>query len=349
MQSSSAIQSDYREAIDNMSKDLSDIKLRLQDILPIAPMQSLNTPQSSAPSSSYELFHELILSHLENITIAANKIDPSDIGTHYAYARNHLHPWVLDSPFVFRAFTKPLGYAGDFEVVNLLLSDPWQGNTAYARVVNAAFVGTTVAQAHRNRIDMLSQLLVKTAGQAMRCGRTFNILNIGCGPAAEIVRFIETSREPHWLSIKLVDASDEALHYATEKIDACCDINHRHIDIKAEQSTIQDLIKHATASSDSNNRKFDLIYCAGLFDYLSDLLCRRITKNLAHMLNDGGSLVFTNVHAKNPNRVIMEHLLDWHLIYRDEEAMQAICPEGLTPDRPYTDATGTNVFLHAYN
>src|SRR5207302_1190761 len=38
---------------------------------------------------------------------------------HRVYLRRQLHPLLLSSPFAYRSFQKPLGYAGDYEVVNM--------------------------------------------------------------------------------------------------------------------------------------------------------------------------------------------------------------------------------------
>ena len=57
---------------------------------------------------------------------------------HKAYARRELHPLTMCSPFVHRTYTKPLGYAGDYEMMNMMLgeSDPVDLNT-YARIVHS--------------------------------------------------------------------------------------------------------------------------------------------------------------------------------------------------------------------
>jgi extracellular factor (EF) 3-hydroxypalmitic acid methyl ester biosynthesis protein len=57
----------------------------------------------------------------------------------------------------------------------------------------------------------------------------------------------------------------------------------------------------------------------------------------------------TNVHRSNPEKYSMEHLLEWHLIYRDERDMQRLVPRSCTALRTYTDATGVNVFLEMSN
>ena len=41
---------------------------------------------------------------------------------------------------VYRAYTKPLGYAGDYEVVNMMLRDPFEGDSLFAKVINSVFL-----------------------------------------------------------------------------------------------------------------------------------------------------------------------------------------------------------------
>ena len=66
----------------------------------------------------------------------------------------------------------------------------------------------------------------------------------------------------------------------------------------------------------ATHQKYDLVYCAGVFDYLSDRVCKRLMNILYDMLEPAGFLVATNVNTSNPNRNGMEFLLDWHLIHR---------------------------------
>jgi extracellular factor (EF) 3-hydroxypalmitic acid methyl ester biosynthesis protein len=50
------------------------------------------------------------------------------------------------------------------------------------------------------------------------------------------------------------------------------------------------------------------------------------------------------VHSSNPQKNVMEHLLEWHLIYRDEEGLQSVLPDPREDTKLYTDETGVNVF-----
>ena len=58
----------------------------------------------------------------------------------------------------------------------------------------------------------------------------------------------------------------------------------------------------------------------------------------------GGKLLVTNVHSDNPGKHGMEHLLEWHLIYRNEAGLQALLPPQSRERKIYVDATGVTVF-----
>ena len=81
----------------------------------------------------------------------------------------------------------------------------------------------------------------------------------------------------------------------------------------------KEVVRHAQA-------KFDFVYCAGLFDYLSDKVCARLLQYFAARTNVGGTVLVTNVHSSNPQKISMEHLLEWHLIYRDEGQLESLLP-----------------------
>jgi hypothetical protein len=70
---------------------------------------------------------------------------------------------------------------------------------------------------------------------------------------------------------------------------------------------------------------FDLIYSAGLFDYLRDRLAGRLADRLATMLNPSGQLLIANFAPDSAGRAYMECFMDWHLIYRDEVELRSIC------------------------
>jgi chemotaxis methyl-accepting protein methylase len=65
--------------------------------------------------------------------------------------------------------------------------------------------------------------------------------------------------------------------------------------------------------------EFDLIYSAGLFDYLTDRTAASLIEVLVAKLRPGGRLVLGNYTPANDGRGYMEGMMDWRLIYRHEE------------------------------
>ncbi len=80
---------------------------------------------------------------------------------------------------------------------------------------------------------------------------------------------------------------------------------------------------------------------------MAENTCKQLTDIFYDLVRPGGLLLVTNVNSTNPLRYGMEHLLDWHLIYRNEKEMRVLTPEKASAEnaRVYADETGVNLFL----
>lgn len=298
----------------------------------------------------YELVNPLVHKtkfYLDMLENEASLVDIEQASLHSAFAQSALHPLLLRAPFVFRTYTKPLGYAGDYQMVNQIIDNPRQGSSTYFQMVNAAFLQTAVAAAHRNRIDILVSFLTRMADAAMQAGKTFRILNVGCGPAIEVQRFLQTYPHPEILSFELVDFSEETLAWTRAKLSSIISRIGKPITIHYVHDSVHQLLKRRIDPASDSAREFDAVYCAGLFDYLSDKVCSRLTAHFAARTQRGGALLITNVHSSNPMRFVMEHVLEWYLIYRDATNLEKILPLQLIMGKIYTDETGVNIFAEA--
>ena len=256
-------------------------------------------PRDAAGRIRDDVFHEMARPLMQKgrdyliwIESEAGIVAPEDSVAHRNFAQSALHPLLLRAPFVYRTFAKPLGYAGDYEMVNQILTDPRQGQNTYFQIVNTLFLQCAVAQAHRNRIDILVDFLNRAAGLAEQQERQVKVLNVGCGPAVEIQRFIKEHPNPQRLSFTLVDFSQETLDYTRECIEKTAREHGKTVHVEYVHESVHDLLKRAI---------------------------RR-------------------------ERNGMEHLLEWHLIYRDERQLESVLPHQRSGTRLYTDDTGINLF-----
>ncbi|HOX99406.1 MAG TPA: hypothetical protein PLJ49_09425, partial [Smithella sp.] len=96
------------------------------------------------------------------------------------------------------------------------------------------------------------------------------------------------------------------------------------------------------------SRQYDLIWSAGLFDYLDEKTFKMLlTKQLA-FLKEGGEMVIGNFSLNNPTRDYME-FGNWFLHHRSpEELIQIACDCGIPEDTidVKSEPLGVNLFLH---
>ena len=290
----------------------------------------------------------LVASWFERFDEVAEKIEDDWRPTHRSYAKRQLHPLVLCSPFVYRTYQKPLGYAGDYEMVNMILRDPHEGGSLFAKIVNVCFLKQPPAEAHRNRIVYLLRKITEETRRVVRRGDNARIFNLGCGPAGEIQNFLKQDDLCDRARFTLLDFNDETLMHTGKLLDEIKMRYRRVTPIQFIKRSVHQILKESSRpAGDIALQSFDLVYCAGLFDYMSDRICKRLMNYFYDLLAPGGLLIATNVDASKPFRNSMEFILEWHLIYRSPQQIAALIPDAAAPEdfQASTDLTGVNVFI----
>lgn len=338
----------------DMQTLLSDMRRWLEQV-ELAIRSSPPPERSKIELTIIEKLNALILPVTEKLfkqfeTIAAG-VREDVVAIHRAYTRRQLHPLVLCAPFLHRTFQKPLGYAGDYEMVNMILRDPVEGSSLFAKVLNVHFVAVPPAEAHRNRVKYLTEMLSRETRRRAKLGLTTRVFNLGCGPAMEVQNFLSYDDLCDRAELALLDFNDETLDLTGKVLNDIKMKHRRNTRLHMIKRSVHQILKEGAkiGETDSGNQ-YDIVYCAGLFDYLSDRICRRLLETFYELLAPGGLLVATNVEASNPSRGMMEYLMDWHLIYRTGEQLKALAPAGAPPENCHVlaDVTGVNVFLEVH-
>jgi len=290
---------------------------------------------------------EEVIPAMESFEEVANQVPEEEMPSHKSYIRRELHPIVLCSPFLYRTYTKPLGYAGDYEMVNMMLRDPYEGASSFAKLLNYAMLNTEPVVAHRNRIEYLVDMLDREAGH--RFGRErARAFNLGCGPAEEVLRFLKDHDSSDLMDFDLLDFNPETLEYTRERLDKVRMSMARNTQIRYIPRSVHQILKAAVQpGGDPELGHYDIVYCAGLFDYLSQRVGKRLVEFFCSIAKPGGLVVVTNVADTNPRKAWMEYLMEWNLIYRGKEEMLDLVPAGVPVKRVdvKADSTGVNLFL----
>ncbi len=339
----------YQLAVSNIRSFLGELSRWLGQVEAVSGLRPSSQDEDLA-SEFVEEVQEPVTPKLQELfgrfEEEASQVPDDELDAHKAFARREIHPLALCAPFVHRTYTKPLGYAGDYQMVNMILECPLEGQNTYARVLNSFNLRQPTAEAHRNRIAILRDRLREEAARAQGRGQPLRVLNVGCGPAAEVERFIREDDESSRCEITLIDFNRETLDHAEGRLSRARRDSGRQPALHFVHKSIHQLLREAAGgrSVQADEPPWGLVYCAGLFDYLSDRVCKRLVALFREWTAPGGLVVVTNVHPSNPTRYYMEHLLEWYLTYRTEDDMLRLAPDPAEA-RVFSDPTGLNVFL----
>lgn len=244
----------------------------------------------------------------------------------FAPVRAVLH---LD-PYTRRGFLKPRGYPGDAVLLDYIYGcaplpeeTPAPGRAVYewCSLRSDAFAAV------RDRRRRLARLLDDTAERTPGA----RALAVACGHL----------REAH-LSAAVVGRRLGELVALDQDPASLAVVNGTMGDLPVTPVTagVSDILKERVELG-----LFDLIYAAGLYDYLPQPLASRLTAALTGMLRPGGRLVVANfVHCWEAG--YMEAAMDWHLLYRDEASIRAFAGDRRAAEATFElDATGVIGYL----
>ena len=237
-----------------------------------------------------------------------------------------------------RSYAKPLGYPGDFEVMNQVYDWQRKGTNAYQMLVHR--LGLEVAECIKTRMDVVRDTIgtvVHERGNA----RTARILSLGSGPAREVELFLAgQSLRNSRVEFTLIDQEPSALKYALEKTYPHVLSSDGHARVQCLHMSFTDIMRGVSALGSLPPQ--DMVYSVGLIDYLTDHRAAGLVRRLYDSLAPGGLLVIGNMNETPlSNLWPMEFIVDWSLYYRSEAEMLAWA-KPLNAARAWTETERTD-------
>lgn len=227
-----------------------------------------------------------------------------------SWCREHpLHALVQQDPYTHRAASKPRGYAGDAVMMDYIYSGiAPEGTTEMGQRVFSATTRVSMGLSVLYRRQLLRSLIDDTV-VTREAGR---ILSVASGHAREFEGSL-VGRPVFQGQVVALDQDPLS----------CAEVARVHVNapLQVVNRGVRDLLGAELAAELGH---FDLIYSAGLYDYLPDTLALRLTKRLLQMLRPGGRLVIANFVPGGSGRGYMELFMDWTLVLRNEAAMQQL-------------------------
>jgi hypothetical protein len=172
------------------------------------------------------------------------------------------------------------------------------------------------------------------------------VLSIGAGPAQELHELLrELDDLPVPLEVVLFEQDKNALAHAFRRLTPSVEARFPgQVRLVFLHDSIKRLLRDETLFAPFG--KFDLIYSAGLLDYLQHRTGTVLTRHLARAAAPGGQLLVANM-VDHASRTLLQIHLDWALIYRTREELLDIARSAVpgAQVRILEEESGVNPFF----
>ena len=244
-----------------------------------------------------------------------------------------------ESPLVHRCYVKPRGYAGDAVLLDLIYRHPAiqplaNQATTRGRQLMEAGLTSPAPRAVRNRCRLLAEEIDAVCCRHPRA----EILSLACGHLREAEHSAALAEGGFGRFVAL-DQDEESVESVRRDYGA--------LGVEAGVGSVKSVLARGLREWG----RFDFIYTAGLYDYLSDRVAAKLLSALYGMLKPGGRVWTANFVPDIPDVGFMEAIMDWWLLYRDAPAMMALAEAGLEGKRDvasvrtFHETEGNVVFL----
>lgn len=235
-----------------------------------------------------------------------------------SFLENTLHGWSL---------SKPYGYAGDYKMIDFLYTNHHSDKDEYVKWDNYYHYHQS-ANAVRNRKEYFKKIVTSNIKD-----QKIDLLNVASGPARDLKECYDLLENKSLLHTTCVELDAKAIEFAK---DLCKDYTD-YIDFE-----------HKNILKFDSDKKYDIIWSAGLFDYFKDRTFIYVLEKFKSLLKPNGIIVVGNFSKSNPGKAYMELLCEWFLFYRTELELTELAigagflGEEITIDK---EPLGINLFL----
>ena len=229
----------------------------------------------------------------------------------YAQARAHrIAKLIWEDPGTAWAAAAPRGYHGDAHLIDFIYehkaaSQEVETASVRGRSINTMMVSAAAAVAVQERRRLLARWLDAAAERSKQA----EVLVLASGHLRELELAQCADRLARVVALDQDPASIAEMKRTHEGLDTLFPV------VASIGRIIVKPLVHG---------RFDLVYAAGLFDYLDDTTARRLLSGMFTALKPGGRLLFANFCHDVVDYGYMDSFMDWRLLTRDEPEMRTL-------------------------
>ncbi len=224
-------------------------------------------------------------------------------------------PYLMLSSRFSRAYTKPRGYAGDYETIIMLCREDAEGRGRIGPLIDEWIIGLSICRALRNR-NALTANMIRDSASRFRGNGPAPVTTLNMGSAIELLDALSGSPKAD-IAATCFDTDSEAFTYV-EQVAAKWGVRGR---LSFKNANVLHL---SLGKGEEHLQPQHLIYAVGLTEYLEDRFVVRLLDWVYGHLLPGGRFMMSSIDPSCPDRPFLDHILEWVLTYRSRHQLEAL-------------------------
>jgi CRP-like cAMP-binding protein len=252
------------------------------------------------------------------------------------YIFRETFPTFMLSATMARCYAKPRGFPDDHQTMLDIYRDDPEGDGRLGPIIDRWFLDRPICRSRRASRNLMRDMLEQIVGAHYGAG-PFRIAALASGAAAELFDICRSDVGQSVIAT-CVDLDREALLAAGRAAE--------QDGLSGRISFLQGNVLPADGEGPSLVEQ-NAIYALGLGEYLNDEQFIALLNRTFDKLAPGGSFIFTALADSNPDRLLMDHILDWKTYHRTPESFREVVLKsqfGASAVEVIPDETGTTLF-----
>lgn len=251
--------------------------------------------------------------------------------------------WLKVGALQERARSKPLGYAGDYQMLDWIVR--WQCcEHPLGRFFDRFFQRQAAPEAVRARTLLAAGAIA--ADCLARGSGPYHVVSVGVGPGLDLAAAAEMlpSQRRGALRFTLLDLDEAGLEFAAGHL---C----KHV-AQSQVTVVRDNLFRLARNKRAAERMAgaNFVLCTGLFDYFDDASAPALLQLFWQSLAPEGRMLVGNFAPHCPTRAYMEWIGNWYLNYRTEAELAELANTAEIPKACrsiVSERSGIDGFLEA--
>ena len=187
----SSLNEEYKALVFEFRSFLNSLKNRTDQI-----EKKINIFSSEIKKSYFECIDNLLEPYVISVLLEFSKrldrivtenMSRKEKKKAIVFFQNEVGYFFHSSSFLGRAKEKPLGYAGDYEMMNQIYRDEYEGLSLFDKLIHKYGINEFQSKSVRYR----KEYFINKLNEVTKSGEKILIGSLACGPAREIVEFLQ--------------------------------------------------------------------------------------------------------------------------------------------------------------